>query len=350
MTTPTHHPRRGRMAVAAAVAVVLVVAGLALFATAGPNRSGDPAQAIAGAPSSTTATPNAPDLPSLAGAAAGDPVSTPGSDAGAPSAPAVSVPSSAPGVPPAANGVPAPGTANGAGTGAVVPGQPGSSNGTDAGGTAPGAVPGAVVPDQPGSSGNAAPGDTPGNTGGATPGGSGNATPGGTGGGGSGVSDAARAAARAATPPTMPLNTLALPTLNVGPSPLGPICAEPGGILEPPANSIGMLCDWRGSASLDAGAGMTTLAGHINFNRLPNAAFARLSQMSPGDAIFTASPSGRVQAWVVTRRYELPKTQQLDAGAFAGPDGPRQLVLVSCGGALSGRSYLNNVYVDATPV
>lgn len=148
----------------------------------------------------------------------------------------------------------------------------------------------------------------------------------------------------------MPLNTLALPTLNVGPSPLGPICAEPGGILEPPANSIGMLCDWRGSASLDAGAGMTTLAGHINFNRLPNAAFARLSQMSPGDEIYTASPSGRVQAWVVTRRYELPKTQQLDAGAFAGPDGPRQLVLVSCGGALSGRSYLNNVYVDAVPV
>ncbi len=327
MTTPTSHPRRGRVA-AALTAAALVVAGLALFVTAGPSQPGDPTQAIAGAPSSTT--PYAPGLPSppAGAAAAGGPVSTPSSP-GHPSPGAVADgPVSSPGSDAGAPGQPAPAS----GPGAAVPSQPGSSasdpGSTTGGGTS--GIPGVPVQGEtPGNPGNAAAVDT---------------------GAGSGVSDAARAAARAATPPTMPPNTLALPTLNVGPSPLGPICAEPGGILEPPANSIGMLCDWQGSASLDAGAGMTTLAGHINLNRLPNAAFARLAQMSSGDAIFTSSPSGRVQAWVVTRRYELPKTQQLDAGAFAGPDGPRQLVLLSCGGALSGRSYLNNVYVDAVPV
>ncbi len=131
MTTPTrHHPRRGRMAVAAIVAVVLVVVGLVLLATAGPSQPGDPAQAIAGAPSSTT-TPNAPDPPPPAGAAVGGPVSTPGSDAGAPSTPAVPVPSSGAGAPPAANG--------------AGPGHPGSS-----GNAAPGApgAPGAPAPRQ----------------------------------------------------------------------------------------------------------------------------------------------------------------------------------------------------------
>jgi len=328
MATPTHRPHRGRLAATAVASVVLVVVGLVLFVTAGSNRPGDPTQAVAGAPGSTSTTPYAPSLPPPAGAAAGGSVSTPSSP-GHPSPGAVADgPVSSPGSDAGAPGQPAPAS----GPGAAVPSQPGSSasdpGSTTGGGTS--GIPGVPIQGEtPGNPGNAAVVDT---------------------GAGSGVSDAARAAARAATPPTMPPNTLALPTLNVGPSPLGPICAEPGGILEPPANSIGMLCDWRGSASLDAGAGMTTLAGHINFNRLPNAAFARLSQMSPGDAIFTSSPSGQVQAWVVTRRYELPKTQQLDAGAFAGPDGPRQLVLLSCGGALSGRSYLNNVYVDAVPV
>jgi len=158
MTTPTsHHPRRGRMAVAAATAVVLVVVGLVLFVTAGPNRSGDPAQAVAGAPSLTSTTPYAPSLPPLAGAAVGGSVSTPGHPSpGAVADGPVSPPGSdagGPGAPPAASGVPAPG--------AAVPGQPGSSGGQ--------AVPGGVVvPGQPGSSSNAAPGAAAGNTGGPT--------------------------------------------------------------------------------------------------------------------------------------------------------------------------------------
>jgi len=350
MTTPTsHHPRRGRMAVAAAIAVVLVVAGLVLFATAGSHQPGDPAQAIAGAPSSTSTTPNAPDPPTPAGAAWGHPVSTPGHPSpGAVADGPVSTPGGDAGAPapPAVSGVPAPGTPNGAG-------QPGSSSGP-----ANGAVPGAAIPGQSGSSSNAAPGDAAGNTSGTAPGGPagspgnpGTVASSDTGGGGSGVSDAARTAALAGAP-TMPPNTLTLPSLGVGPAPLGPVCSEPGGSLEPPVNAQGMLCTWRGSSPPTAGTGETTLAGHINYNHVPGAAFARLSQMRPGDPIYLRGATGGTQTWIVRSEFSRSKTLPLDNNAFAGPDGPRSLALVSCGGNLipGERSYADNIYVFATPV
>jgi len=95
---------------------------------------------------------------------------------------------------------------------------------------------------------------------------------------------------------------------------------------------------------------MTTEAGHINYDGRQGA-FARLSQLRPGAPIYTTSASGRVTAWIATRAYSRPKTQPLDAGAFAGPDGPRALVLVSCGGNLipGQRSYADNIYVFAVP-
>ncbi len=338
MTTPTHRrPRRGLMTAATAIAaVVLVVVGLVLFVTAGPSQPGDPAQAIAGAPNPTTSLPDTPGSSSpLAGAAtAGGPVSTPGhpspgavadgsvstpgSDAGAP---AVPVPSSGPGAPPAVSGVPTPGNATG--PGAAVPGQPGSSGGADAGGPANGAGPGATVPGQPG-----------------------NATSSGTG-GGSGVSASARASALAGAPATMPPGTIALPSLGVGPVGIGPSCAEPNGILEPPSSGP-MTCAWRGSVPLDSSSGMFTEASHVNYNGRQGA-FSRLSQLRPGDPVYTASASGRVTVWVITREYARSKKLPLDTSAFLGPDGPRALALVSCGGKLTGRSYDDNIFAFAVP-
>jgi len=340
MTAPTHH-RTPRRRVPAALAASLTATGLLLLACSAPTHPGATAPPTAGAGSSTASVPQSPNPSSsspgavaraggsVSGSSSAAPVpSTPSSPprhqltAGNSVSPPGSAPSSNPGHTPDAASLPAPGQpAPASGPGTAAPGQPGNAGG---GG----------FPTQAGSPATPA---NPSHAAAATPA------------GGPAISDSVRRAALAAAPAGMAPGTLALPTLGVGPSPLGPTCAEPNGILEPPANSIGMLCDWRGSASLDAPGGEVTIAGHINFNRLPNAAFARLAQMSSGDAIYTSSPSGRVQAWVVTMRYELPKTQPLDTTAFAGPDGPRQLVLVSCGGALSGRSYLNNVYVDASP-
>jgi len=341
MTTPAHHhrPHRGRMATAVAAAAVLLVVGLVLLATAGSNQPGGSEQAIAGAPSSTSTTPYAPDSPPPAGAAVGNPVSTPGSDARAPSDQAVPVP------PPA----------NGADPGAAVPGHPGSSNGAVPGAAVPGVGPAGVqAPGQPGSSSNAAPGDAAGNTVGTTPGGlagsPGNAAPSGTGGGGSGVSASARAAALAGAPEMAP-NTLALPSLGVGPTPLGPVCGEPGGSLEPPVNTQGMLCTWRGSSPPTAVTGEITLAGHINYGRIPGAAFARLAQVHVGDPIYLRGATGGTQVWIARSEFARSKTLPLDDTAFTGPDGPRSLALVSCGGALipGERSYADNIYVFPHP-
>lgn len=147
----------------------------------------------------------------------------------------------------------------------------------------------------------------------------------------------------------MPAGTIALPSLGVGPVGTGPSCTEPDGILEPPSSQGPMTCAWHGSAPLDATSGMTTEAGHVNYNGRQGA-FSRLSQLRPGDAVYTASASGRVTVWVITREYARSKSLSLDASAFQGPDGPRQLALVSCGGKLTGRSYDDNIFAFANPV
>ena len=146
-------------------------------------------------------------------------------------------------------------------------------------------------------------------------------------------------------------NTLALPSLGVGPTPLGPVCGEPGGSLEPPVNPQGMLCTWRGSSPAAASTGETTVAGHINYGRIPGAAFAKLAQMHVGDPIFLRGATGGTQVWITRSEFARSKTLPLDDGAFAGTDGPRSLALVSCGGALipGERSYADNIYVFAVP-
>jgi len=147
----------------------------------------------------------------------------------------------------------------------------------------------------------------------------------------------------------MPAGTIALPSLGVGPVGTGTSCAEPDGILEPPSSQGPMTCAWHGSAPLDATSGMTTEAGHVNYNGRQGA-FSRLSQLRPGDAVYTAAPSGRVTVWVITREYSRSKSLPLDVSAFQGPDGPRALALVSCGGKLTGRSYDDNILAFAVPV
>lgn len=291
MNTPAHHhrPRRGRVYAATAAAAVLTVAGLVLLVTAS-GQLGESVPATAGAPSSTL-NPSSPSPPPPGAVAGGSVSST--SDAAAPG------PSGDPGGP-VAPGQPVPASGPG-------PSQPGNSGGTDAGGAGVSGQPGSVA-----------------------------------------ISDSARRAALAGVPAGMPPDSLAIPSLGVA-APLGPICAEPGGVLEPPVNSAGMLCIWHGSAQT-GNSGMETLAGHINYGRIPNAALSRLAQMRPGDTIYTNGQDG-THAWVVRSSFERSKSLPLDAGAFAGPDGPRQLVLISCGGALIPglRSYANNVYVFALP-
>ncbi|MFC4591888.1 class F sortase [Sphaerisporangium corydalis] len=122
------------------------------------------------------------------------------------------------------------------------------------------------------------------------------------------------------------------------------------GVLVPPRvpGEVGM---WAGSAPLEAATGEVTIAGHVSWGGMAPFAFRRLARLRPGQLIYTADAHGRQSAWRVTEVTALSKRAGTDPTAFAGPAGPRRLVLITCGGAFdaSARSYDDNVYVFAVP-
>ncbi len=122
------------------------------------------------------------------------------------------------------------------------------------------------------------------------------------------------------------------------------------GVLTPPRipDVVGL---WAGSAPLSASTGEVTIAGHVNWAGMAPFAFARLAYLHPGDLVYTTDAAGAQAAWRVQTVVARPKSQPIDAAAFAGKSGPRTLSLITCGGAYDSgsASYEDNVYVTATP-
>ena len=104
------------------------------------------------------------------------------------------------------------------------------------------------------------------------------------------------------------------------------------------------------SAALDSAAGSTVLDGHVNYAGQGAGFFSDLTSMRPGEVITTTSPAGITSHWRTTSERLYPKNHSLPASLF-GSGGPRQLILISCGGAFdwSTGSYLSNVVVVAVP-
>ncbi|OAA22273.1 sortase family enzyme [Frankia sp. EI5c] len=148
--------------------------------------------------------------------------------------------------------------------------------------------------------------------------------------------------------PDLPASSIRIPALGVTAS-IG-MATEEDGILIPPSTptEVGL---WSGSAALDAGSGEVTIVGHVNWRGMPPFAFGNLARLHRGDLVFTSDPHGRQTAWRVLRIFARPKTRGVDPTAFAGPRGPRQLFLITCGGSFDVRagSYSDNVYVRAVP-
>lgn len=125
----------------------------------------------------------------------------------------------------------------------------------------------------------------------------------------------------------------------------------PGNAMSLPENlsRVGRLSTTR---SLHAAAGSTLLAGHVTWNG-ENAALYYLGAVRPGASVRTWDGAGRRIDWAVTS-VELFGKQALPDEIFAG-DGPRRLVLVTCGGPLVRRadgtwSYEQNIVVTAVPM
>lgn len=108
----------------------------------------------------------------------------------------------------------------------------------------------------------------------------------------------------------------------------------------------------RDSAPLDSPVGTTIVAGHVDDANQGQGSFYPLTRAQPGAVIVVVDSAGRQTRWRVFRIASYSKTA-LPITIFD-TTGPRQLVLVTCGGKLLyqpgyGHTYADNVLVYATP-
>lgn len=133
---------------------------------------------------------------------------------------------------------------------------------------------------------------------------------------------------------------ITIPALHVD-APITAVGLQPSGQLEvPDVHQVGW---YRGSP--DPGViGPSLLAGHVNFNGTPGA-FSHLADLKPGDAV-TITGSRGVAMFQVSTTTTQPKPQVDWPTVLANVADP-EIVLVTCGGAVSDHEYADNVIVHA---
>ncbi len=140
--------------------------------------------------------------------------------------------------------------------------------------------------------------------------------------------------------------------------PVVPTAVEPDGALIIPkdVHQIGMWdkgAPIAGPARQPITAGTTLLAGHVNDVDQGNGTMHDLYKVEPGAVVYVADPAGDVTRWRVVGLDVVVKAA-LPKWLFAGPEGPRKLALVTCGGPIEkipgvGNTYRDNVIVTAVP-
>jgi len=150
--------------------------------------------------------------------------------------------------------------------------------------------------------------------------------------------------------PKMAANSVAIPVQHVV-APIVAYCPIIAGGLEPPAD-VHQICYWAGGAGIDEHAGTTVLTGHINWVGQGTGAFGNLALLHRGETVYTSDARRKVTGWRIAHVEHRSKTLGVDTAAFVGHTGPRQLYLISCGGAFDAAelSYVDNIYVLATPM
>lgn len=102
------------------------------------------------------------------------------------------------------------------------------------------------------------------------------------------------------------------------------------------------------SAPLTSSSGTTLLAGHVDLSGTPGA-LARLAEAEPGALVYVTDGEG-VRRTFVTSSLQRYSKVALPRSIFA-VDGPRQLVVVTCGGPVitidGERHYRDNVVLTA---
>ena len=135
-----------------------------------------------------------------------------------------------------------------------------------------------------------------------------------------------------------------IPALGVD-APLTPEVVSNGALTIP--GDVGTVGAWTGSAALTSTTGTVLLAGHIdNINQGPGA-LHDLYLLQPGDKVFVRL-HGVSTKWQIVTLGSYPKSE-IPQDLFDGSQGPRRLVLVTCGGQIHNGEYDQNVVATAVP-
>lgn len=106
-----------------------------------------------------------------------------------------------------------------------------------------------------------------------------------------------------------------------------------------------LLALYSGGSKLSSDSGVSLIAGHVSRARVKGALYS-LYTISSGATITTKDEDGQVREWTVTKLWYA---DHLDfPQEYFSKDGPRKLVLVTCGGNLNKQGYYEkNVFVEA---
>jgi len=108
---------------------------------------------------------------------------------------------------------------------------------------------------------------------------------------------------------------------------------------------------WDDQTPTPGGAGITLLAGHVNWVGQGEGSMGEIGQLVPGDQVYL-DWGGTVSTWNVTTTPVLSPNTEVHRALFT-DSGPPRLALVTCGGPFSetasGGSYADNVIVEAAP-
>lgn len=151
--------------------------------------------------------------------------------------------------------------------------------------------------------------------------------------------------------PILPPETLSLGPLGV----TAPIlnATVPNGVLTPPFD-VTQVGRWVDGAELESDTGTVLIAGHVNMSGQGNGALFNLSRIRPGEFVHTSDAQGAITTWRVTSVVDRPKADGIEQSVLDGPEGPRRLAVVTCGGDLEYANgvgdYEDNVYLYADRV
>ena len=140
--------------------------------------------------------------------------------------------------------------------------------------------------------------------------------------------------------------SIAIPKLGVTDD-IVPVRVKTSGAMEvPDVDKTG----WWSQGPRPGDTGAALVLSHVNYKGVQGA-FARLSELRPGDEITVTDKAGAVHRFVVNERRTFKKDAFAENYDFMFADrGSDDLVAVTCGGTLVGHSYDSNVVLRATAV